>query len=212
MKKLWVFGDSFTDQYIISNNTRYCNWKGYVPKTFSQVISEKLNLDVVNFSKSYGMDNYTIFQQICSNSNLINNSIIIINWSEPIRFRMVDTSLEKWRTIIPSNSRANKGLPYVNGVDNHVVDGMFLNRSHSLYLDEVTNWITLINKALSNNIIIHWSWYNNTAYQTITNETNGDVIDFHYSELGHLDLANWILLQIENGGYLKSPFANTSLI
>jgi len=212
MKRLYVFGDSFTDANIISNNKSYIQWKGYTPKTFHQIISEKLNLEVVNFSKSYGMDNYTIFQQICSNINSINDSIIIINWSEPIRFRMVDISLEKWRTIIPSNSRINKGLPYVNGVDNSVIDGMFLNRHHSLYLDEITNWIKIINKALSDNIIIHWSWYNNTTYQTITNETNGDVVDFHYSEQGHLELANWIILQIENGGYYKSPFANTTMI
>ena len=213
MKRLYVFGDSFTDTNIISNNKSYLKWKGYTPKTFHQIISEKLNLKVSNFSKSYGMDNYTIFQEICDNINDIGNSIVIINWSEPIRFRMVDTTTQKWRTIIPLyDMRLKKGLPYVNGVKNETINDVFLNRQNHLWLKEVNSWINVINKALSNNIVIHWSWYGSTERETITEETNGEVVDFHYSEKGHQQLAEWILTQIEKGGYIKSPFLQTSLL
>ena len=213
MKRLYVFGDSFTDANIISNNKSYIEWKGYTPKTFHQIISEQLNLEVNNFSKSFGMDNYTIFQEICNNINEMDNSIVVINWSEPIRFRMVDTSTQKWRTIIPNSvMRLNKGLPYVNGVKNETIDDTFINRENQLWLTEINSWITIINKALSNSTIVHWSWYGNTDRETITDETNGEVVDFHYSEAGHLQLSNWILTQIQNGGYTKSPFLNSSLI
>ena len=213
MKRLHVFGDSFTDANIISNNKSYLKWKGYTPKTFHEIISEKLNLDVTNYAKSFGMDNYTIFQHICDNVNDLDGSIVVINWSEPIRFRMVDTSTQKWKTIIPESvMRLNKGLPYVNGVINETIDDVFVNRENPLWITEVNSWINLINKALQNSVVIHWSWYNNNDRETITKETNGDVIDFHYSEKGHAQLAEWIIKQIENGGSPKSPFASTSIL
>lgn len=213
MKKLYVFGDSFTDANIISNNKSYLQWKGYTPDTFHQIISKELNLEVVNFSKSYGMDNYTIFQEICNNINQLDNSIVVINWSEPIRFRMVDTSTQKWRTIIPeSTMRLKRGLPYVNGVMDKTIDDIFINRENKLWITEINSWIDIINKALCNNIVIHWSWYNNTERETITEETNGIVNDFHYSEKGHQQLSKWILEKIKNGGYTKSPFLNASIL
>lgn len=213
MKKLYLFGDSFTDANIISNNKSYLQWKGYTPKTFQQIISEKLDLEIVNFSKSYGMDNYTIFQEICDNINKIDNSIVVINWSEPVRFRMVDTTTQKWRTIIPeSTMRLKKGLPYVNGVLNETIDNVFLNRENQLWLTEINSWVNIINRALSNNIIVHWSWYGNNNRETILEETNGEVNDFHYSENGHLQLSTWIMEQIKNGGYHKSPYTNTSMV
>lgn len=213
MKRLHVFGDSFTDANIISNNKSYLKWKGYTPKTFHEIVSEKLNLEVINYAKSFGMDNYTIFQHICDNVNDLDGSIVVINWSEPIRFRMVDTSTQKWKTIIPESvMRLNKGLPYVNGVINETIDDVFVNRENPLWITEVNSWINLINKALQNSVVIHWSWYNNNDRETITKETNGDVIDFHYSEKGHAQLADWIIKQIENGGSPKSPFAGTSIL
>ena len=213
MKRIYVFGDSFTDANIISNNKSYLQWKGYTPKTFHQIISKKLDLEVVNFSKSYGMDNYTIFQEICDNINQMDGSIVIINWSEPIRFRMVDTSTQKWRTIIPSSvMRLKRGLPYVNGVMNETIDDIFINRENQLWLTEINSWINIINKALLNCTVVHWTWYNNTERETITEETNGDVVDFHYSEKGHLQLSEWILKQISDGGYIKNPFLSTSIL
>jgi hypothetical protein len=212
MKTVWVFGDSFTDKYILSNNKSYTNWKGYTPKTYHEILGEHLNLPIKNFAESYGMDNYTIFQTLCNNINEINQDIVVINWSEPIRFRLVDNVSKKWRTILPIKSlRTSKGLPQVNGVNDETILDTFTNRENQLWLTEIDSWIKIINKALSNSVIIHWTWYNNKEYQTITEETNGEVIDFHYSEKGHTDLANWILNQIKIGTN-KSPFNQNSIL
>jgi hypothetical protein len=212
MKRLYVFGDSFTDKYVISNNTRYLNWKGYTPKCYHEILGEELGLSVLNFAKSYGMDNYAIFNEICDNINNITDDIVVINWSEPVRFRMVDTTTGKWRTIMPiKGSRINKGLPYVNGVKNETIEDVFVNRTEGLWLKEVESWINIINKALKNTIVVHWTWYNNTDRETITEETNGEVYDFHYSEKGHKDLADSILKQI-NIGTNGSPFVKGGVI
>lgn len=213
MKKLYVFGDSFSDENIISNNKSYIVWKGYTPKTFHQIISEKLGLEVVNFAKNYGMDNYTIFHQICDNINNMDDSIVIINWSEIMRFRMVDTSTGKWRTILgPYSMRLKKGLPFVNGIPNDTILTTIQNRKHKLWITEINSWIEIINKALKDNVVVHWGWSNVIYRETITEETNGEVEDFHYSEKGHLDLAEWILEQINKGGYHKSPYLESSIL
>ena len=213
MKRLYVFGDSFTDAKIISNNKSYIQWKGYTPKTFHQIISEKLSLEVVNFARDYGIDNYTIFNHICDNIDSMDDSIVIINWSEPMRFRMVDTSTQKWRSILgPHSMRIQRGLPFVNGVPNDTVLNTIENRKNKLWITEVDSWINIINKALKNSIVIHWGWSNVTYRETITEETNGEVIDFHYSEKGHSQLADWIMVQIENGGYHKSPYSEISIL
>jgi hypothetical protein len=213
MKRLYVFGDSFTDANIISNNKSYIQWKGYTPKTFHQIISEKLSLEVVNFARDYGIDNYTIFNHICDNIDSMDGSIVIINWSETMRFRMVDTSTQKWRSVLgPHSMRIQRGLPFVNGVPNDTILNTIENRKNKLWIKEVESWINIINKALKNSIVIHWGWSNVTYRETITEETNGEVVDFHYSEKGHSQLADWIMVQIENGGYHKSPYSETSIL
>lgn len=212
MKRLFVFGDSFTDKYIISNNTRYVNWKGYVPKCYHEILGDKLGLPVINYAKSFGMDNYTIFQELCNNIHSIKNDIVVINWSEPVRFRMVDIVTGKWRTVLPiKNTRVTKGLPYVNGVNDATIENVFTNRSHPLWLKEVDSWINIINEALHHSTVIHWSWYNDTIRETITQETNGEVFDFHYSEKGHQDLADWILKEISIGTN-KTPFNQGNIL
>lgn len=212
MQKIWAFGDSFTDRFIITNNTAYTNWKGYNPKTFLELISSHYKCDVKNFAKDYGMDNYTIFNCICDNIELIEpNDLVIIGWSEPVRFRLVDTSTQKWRTILPDGYlRIKRGLPYVNGVDDEVVRSIFENRKNQLWIHEINSWIKIINKALFNTNVIHWSWYNDTR-ETITEETNGAVDDFHYSENGHIDLANWIIKNIESNSS-TFPYKKNSII
>ena len=206
MRKIWFFGDSFTDRYILSNNKSYIDFKGYTPKHFTEIISEKLKLPYNNLAESYGMDNYTIFETFCDCINYIDEEdYVVIGWSEPVRFRLVDESKNKWRTLLPNAyMRKTKGLPYVNGVDDEVVEKIFENRKNFHYINEVLSWINLINKAREDRIV-HWTWFEKKDKETITNETNGLIEDLHYSEKGHLDLANEILKSFKNSP-TKNPY------
>ena len=100
--------------------------------------------------------------------------------------------------------RKTKGLPYVNGVDDEVVEKIFENRKNFHYINEVLSWINLINKAREDRIV-HWTWFEKKDKETITNETNGLIEDLHYSEKGHLDLANEILKSFKNSP-TKNPY------
>jgi hypothetical protein len=211
MKRLYIFGDSFSDKYIISNNTNYVNWKGYIPKTFHQIVSDTLQLNSNVIAKG-GVDNYTIFSNICKHINSLDNSIIVIGWTDIHRFRLYDTTFQTFKPVSPTfGFRRKKGLPYINGISDTTIEEIFINRDNGNWKDEVNDWCMLINKALPNSTIIHWTWSDDIKRESIIEETNNEIEDSHYSERGHMDLANWVLNQIKVGTN-KSPFNQNSIL
>ena len=212
MNNLWTFGDSFSTSF--KDNPffligKYIEYKGYIPKIYSEIIAEKLKMDLKIYSEP-GRDNYTIFESICSVSNEISdNDIIIIQWSSFNRFRFVNEQNE-WISIFP-NLYPNHP-PFNNPgkfppSERHTFDKIGLNRidHEKKYSDEVNNWMLLINKSFINNKIIYWTPFEssliNALYfkdiDTVSKETNGKISDKHYSEDGHKKLAN-IFLDIMN--------------
>jgi len=60
-KQLWVFGDSFSVPFEkVKDEHPYVPYKGYCPKIFSNIISENLNLQLMDRSHG-GSSNYDIF-------------------------------------------------------------------------------------------------------------------------------------------------------
>jgi hypothetical protein len=100
MKKLWVFGDSYSEPYDgefskFYWSLNYLNWKGYTPKNYTQILSDKLNCELMNFSMTTSNNNQ-IFQTFCDNiENIDVNDIIIIQWTEYYRFRLINDD-GKW--------------------------------------------------------------------------------------------------------------------
>ena len=83
MNKLWVFGDSFSEPFSKIMDTtgfgyrsKYNKWKGYISKSYGDIISEKLNL--LHFNKAGGgNDNYTIFDTIIDSIDSISENDIV---------------------------------------------------------------------------------------------------------------------------------------
>jgi hypothetical protein len=81
----------------------------------------------------------------------------------------------------------------------------------------MTDYVNIINKSLKTKFVYHWTWVSPTdkidsniyekqfynllspfkKYKTVREETNGDVDDFHYGEVGHNELANDLLCEIK---------------
>jgi hypothetical protein len=196
-RTLWTYGDSFTESMNTATGAlwvdEYVGWKGYIPKVYGEIISDNMGIELVNLGKG-GSDNYSIFQSICDSSNLINsNDVIIIGWSSCTRFRLVD-KWDEWKPIIPKFDRNIRNL---EDVSNTTLEEVLINRTHSKYTNEVHSWIKLLNITFANNLIIHWSpldrgvsknYIGNLA--NITKETNGEIDNGHYGEVGHIQLAN----------------------
>jgi hypothetical protein len=197
MKKLWVFGDSFSAPFndIGKNSKDYIKLKGYQPKVYCDLISEKLGITGINCAEG-GLDNYSILNKICDRVDEIEDGdIIIIGWSSPVRFRIVNK--DGWRPITPEY--------------NSEWANVFINRGDSnLYWEEVISWSKLINKKF-NNQIIHFSPFASIdsgvpknwivdimGIEGISQETKGKLMDGHYSENGHITLSKIFLKRIEN--------------
>ena len=201
-RTIWTFGDSFTESF--SDNTApwvqsYCEWKGYAPKVYGEIISDRMDLKLVNLGKG-GSDNYSIFQTICNSvHNIKSDDTIIIGWSSVARFRLVSI-YDMWKPIIPVYERNGANLANISQI---TIDEIMVNRTHSLYFEEVRSWQKLLNFTFSKNTIIHWSpfsgehspnYFRNLT--TIRRETNNDIDDGHYSELGHIELSDALMSMI----------------
>jgi hypothetical protein len=183
-----------------------------VPKCYGEVISDKLKLKHINLAIG-GCDNYTILDSLINVINVINpNDIIVIGWSHILRYRVVN----KYNKFVPIMARSLHILFEKNkkssefDLSNQTLTELALNRDSSEYINELNNYIKLINFAFPNNKIIHWSPFYldrnglNTniptinEYEKISEETNKLVDDAHFSENAHYELADQFIDIINN--------------
>ena len=213
MATLWTFGDSFTDFYKpLKSNTRhwrhdYRDWKGYVPKVYGEIIAEKLNMDLVNKGLG-GCDNSHILEEFCKVCNQIKkDDIVIFGWTIPARFRLPDKK-GSWAHF-NRDPRFDDGF-YIHGqiknfnfLSKNTILEILINRLNPTFEIELCNWVKLINLAIKDVKVIHWSWYSynavcnihyiNHPYERIEQETNGEVADGHWSEKGHYQFSDFLL-------------------
>jgi len=209
MSTLWTFGDSFTEEFNEKYPwaDAYIKWKGYKPKVYGEILSEKLDVKLNNKGKG-GSDNYTIFDTICDSVKLINDDdIIIIGWSSPNRFRLVSKD-NRWKILLPNYTLLPTYNPTIeeifnNNITKNTIEEIFINRNSDLYVNEVNKWIKLLNATFKKNVIIHWSPLMNgidgmfiSLLNRIKTETNDIINDGHFSEIGHIQIADIFLEKI----------------
>lgn len=193
-QKLYIFGDSFSAGFSFESNwtNPYVNWKGYTPKGFGEIISQKLNLELINLSEN-ASDNYSILQKFCDNEkNIKKNDLVIIGWSSPLRFRLVS---KDWITILPNHDKFSTKEIDKTKISESTLIEILLNRDDIRYCNEVNSWIKLLNNLDKN--IIHWTPFDQrldcmflNKFETIFTESNGELNDWHFSENGHIQLSD----------------------
>lgn len=210
-QKLYIFGDSFSAGFSFDSNwtNNYVNWKGYIPKGFGEIVSEKLNLELINLAEN-ASDNYSILQKFCDNvNNIKKNDSVIIGWSSPLRFRLVSNNLKNndwvqitglpnhndWITILPNYDEFSTKKFDRTKISESTLTEILLNRDDIRYCNEVNSWIKLLNNVNKN--IIHWTPFDQrlncmflNKFETIFQETNGELNDWHFSEKGHQQSAD----------------------
>lgn len=197
---IWIFGDSFSCTLDNPNTwaTDYVKWKGYIPKTFGQIIGDHYGIGVKTMAES-GLDNDTIYEIICESAPHINSDdIILIGWSNILRFRLSINN--KWQSILWYDLDSNFG------VDRRTILDIITNRESKVYEDEFLKRKNFLNWLFKNNKIIHWTPFSQQFHlmngfepiETVYKETNGLIDDKHYSEFGHKVLADRIITILDD--------------
>ena len=202
---LWTFGDSFSCSLKLEHKwiKNYTNFKGYIPKIYSELISEKLDIELKNFAKTAD-SNYGIFEEFLNHIEEINsNDIVILQFSSVYRYRLVN------KDGVFESIAAHWDNQYGNFNESpNTIQEIGINRLSKKYLNEIDNWIKIVKLLLPNNKVLFWSPFEETTgnvnmlpfykLTNITEETNNMVNDHHYGEIGHKAMADYILLKLEN--------------
>lgn len=224
MKTLWVFGDSFTEGYNnfvtkhpnghrIEWRDKYINWKGYTPKVFDEILSNKLKIKSINKGIG-GADNYTIFDSIIEVLEKIKeDDIVIIGWSTLSRYRLANQQNEFESITMWWQNASQTALERI-GISQSTINDIMINRiDNKAYINEINGYIKLINHIFKTNKVIHWSpFYINKSIglkvidipklESILNETKGEIDDLHFSEPAHFELAEHFYHIIHNNNTL----------
>jgi hypothetical protein len=189
---IYVFGDSFSEDTKKETKSsyidRYFKYKGREVKFYTELLSEKLNQPIKNFSRG-GMCNDYMFLEFMKNyKDIKSNDIVIFGWSNIQRI------------LIPNNGMWFSNLHGFKTLSQNTQDEIRIMRSDPLFVQRQLEIIDFINNCLSSDITtIHWTWstipHKNSL--SIYTETKGEIDDSHYSEEGHLDLYQKILTQLK---------------
>lgn len=191
---IWSFGDSNTEGYNLEYQwvKDYSEYKGYIPKWWTEVLSDRLGQPLTNRGKG-GSDNYTILDSIIKEiPNIRPNDTIIINWTSVLRSRAVRNN-----ELIPLHIG---GFPDIPNLSNEAVQQVLANRDSERFVEEVLGWGRLIQHSFRDCKVIFWSNFpefrgkvaiDNTrlyaasnAIFSINDETESKLTDGHPSETG----------------------------
>lgn len=209
MKKrnLYIYGCSYSAEFINAGiNDAYYEYKGYHPKSWSELLSKKLDLNLINRAFS-ALGNDYIFDTFCSDSAyLTKNDIVIVGWSYMNRFRLANNiDLTNWE-LLSSGCESTV-------ISKSSIDQLSVNRTHPLYETELLNresfmksyakckefniffWNAGFPFKIHNEYLIDQYKINpNESFievvmrhggYNIETETNGNIKDNHLGEEGH---------------------------
>jgi hypothetical protein len=195
---IYVFGDSFSEDTKKETKSsyidRYFKYKGREIKFYTELLSEKLNQPIINFSRG-GMCNDFMFLEFMKNyKDIKSNDIVIFGWSNIQRI------------LIPNNGMWFSNLHGFKTLSQNTQDEIRIMRSDPMFIQRQHEIINFIDDCLSNDVTtIHWTWstipHKNSL--SIYTETKGEIDDSHYSEEGHFDLYQKILSQLKSTNRVK---------
>jgi hypothetical protein len=215
VKRLWVFGDSFTSVPLMTNDNyrKYVEISGNQIITWPKILGDMLGYDTVN-KATQGSSNYQTFQDFCKNSHSFNpGDTVIIGWGLVQKFKWADDkNMDGFRSVHPNDVRMN----YTEGTFFDISE----NRKSKIWREEIYDWENLMVSFARARGIELYTWANedpdlyvsesedfkgsksylwllpnadkplihylkSVGAKTMTDETNGEVQDFHMGLEGH---------------------------
>lgn len=194
---IWIFGDSFSHRFIDfiepSNVRDYVKLKGYSPKMYFDYLSEEYGEEINNHSLG-GMCNDYIFLKFIENyQNIKKNDIVLFGWTEITRFS------------VPHNDIWYSSIFFNNVLSKTTINEIEVTRTHPLHKERQISIMNFIDSILNKNMVVHWTWSNidKNERSTIEKETNGQIIDFHYGEMGQFELYETISQELKKSNKIR---------
>lgn len=198
MRTLWIIGDSFSSEFYAPNEgpesfkNRYSKYKGYTPKFFGNFLSEMLGIEykILTFDAH---DNSLMFNKFINNiDNILEDDIVSFGWTHTSRLRVVNSENNRW--VILNAHPTMKDCPTKDFSIQSLLE-LSVNRSHPLYTEDLKIWMKAIDRLVPKSRVIHWTWSSDKLpnFEKINEETKGFIEDFHWSENGHKNFAEWFV-------------------
>lgn len=172
MSNLFVFGCSYSENYHFNYDgyVKYYDFLGkHFPKTWSQILSEKLNYNLLNYAEG-GSGNNQIFNKFCKKCDEIKkNDIVILQWSFIERYRIVDKYGNGWL-----QKGAGKQFGDNEPLTDDCHESIVLNRTHKQYYDEIYDFEKIIDR-LSKEVgfdVYYWTIINELIYNLPKDKLN----------------------------------------
>jgi hypothetical protein len=225
MRTLHTFGCSFTEEFkefmtvphdMTNARVQYVvnHFNGTVPDGWPTMLSNKLDYNLINYAgvnTNEGNCNESILNDVCNNLNNFNKGdMVIIEWTFKERFKYVDRTTHRMKTVLPNSFKEDEGT----------LENVLYNRNHILWIKELFTKQKIINKVCELIGVDLYYWTidkdivnykvqdktNNGNYllmdslniesnyiylitshggQTIIDETNGKILDYHFGVSGH---------------------------
>jgi hypothetical protein len=212
---IWIFGDSYSAEFdhkmMGPFADEYIKYKGYLPKTFGGFLSKHYDCSYKNLAIP-GNNNDTIFEDVIKNApSFQKDDIVIIGWSDIVRFRMAkNDKTREFRQILPRTGDPEK---YLKDVSRETINEILVNRMSPAYYEEFKIRFNFINWLFRDMIHIQWTVHESNMsamyitdvlnflhsnLNTVKDDTAGKVVDLHYSEIGHRKLADNFIELINN--------------
>jgi hypothetical protein len=217
MDKLWIFGDNTSCVFDKTKERRFQYYKrfrnGVFPPSWSELLSNKLSYKLNNYAVA-GQNNYDTFEWFCKMStNFKEDDIVLIGWSDNLRFRLYDEKTYEHITIRPE--AINHYPKIFNNISLNTIEEILQNRTNKKWEEEIDSWETLIKNycELKKCKLHFWTFDKNInkphyiggshndfrqhlisiGAEDITIETNGLLNDKHFGEVGHIIQSNYFL-------------------
>lgn len=138
--KLFIFGDSNSIPFF-GNSIEYKKYlefkKGNKPKGWSELLSNKLNLEEINYGEA-GSSNETIFQTICNHITEIKpNDYVLVGWTFKMRYQVVssyDDNFQSFSNVLPSF------LPDETKLSNESMNEFLLHYDLPFWVNKIYTW------------------------------------------------------------------------
>jgi hypothetical protein len=215
MGTLWTFGDSMTfghgcNKLCVSETKKeYLKYKKEGDDIWVNHYGKLLNYNVVNLGKN-GASNDYIFDTIIENfDNITKNDVVVINMT--LHGRMDVPIRDEVINVLSSYENAIKIMGESAEKDDRekietILNFQYYFSNHQFYKKRHRNRFEFVKNRFKNDKKIRffymWSLEDDDgiyrSFQTIKQDTNGDINDTHFSFKGHLDFAHFLFSMTNN--------------